>query len=83
VEFDAHGWHDHFGSWSAATEGEVFDRALACIDDLLRERLVVATRFLFGRPMWSRAVRVERLRRPRFGRVEIRSWAGSRDATLP
>ena len=52
------------------------------IEDLLGDRFVVVIRLFFGRPAWSRAVRVGRVRRPLVGRVEAYSWSGAQDATV-
>ena len=82
VDFGPHGWHDHFGEWSGKDEGAIFAAALAFIADLLAERVVLATRCLFGRPVWSRPMRADRLRKPLFGRLEVYSWSGGRDDVL-
>jgi hypothetical protein len=82
VDFGPRGWHDHFGSSSGQTEDAAFAAALAFIDDLMAERVVIVTRVLFGRPLWSRAVEATRLRRPLVGRVEVCSWTGRGDGML-
>ena len=82
VDFGPSGWHDHFISESGPQESVAFGRALGFIGDLIAERVVVTTRVLFGRPAWSRAVRVEHLRRPRFGQLDVYSWSGSRDGLV-
>jgi len=82
VDFGRHGWHDHFGSSSGQSESAAFGAALALIEDLMTERVVVVTRVLFGRPVWSRAVDAARVRRPLIGRVEVCSWRGRDDETL-
>lgn len=82
VDFGEHGWHEHFGTESAKNEEAVFAKALAFIEDLLSDRLVIVTRIFLGRPFWTRAVEATRVRRPVVGRLEVRSWTGAADATL-
>jgi hypothetical protein len=82
VDFGEHGWHEHFGRESGKTDEAVFTKALAFIEDLLSDRLVLVTRIFFSRPVWTRAIEATRVRRPVVGRVEIRSWTGAADATL-
>jgi hypothetical protein len=82
IDFGPHGWHEHFGPWRGPSDEVVFAAALAFIEDLLADRLVVVTRVFFGRPVWSRAVEASRVRKPWVGRVEVYSWSGARDATL-
>ena len=82
VDFGEHGWHEHFGAESGKTEEAAFAKALAFIEDLLSERLVVVTRILFSRPAWTRAIEATRVRRPLIGRIEVRSWTGAADAML-
>ena len=77
VDFGPRGWHEHF-PFNAGSENEVFDRAIALIDDLIAERVVIITRVVFGWLKWSRAVRVSELRPPSLGTVEIYSWTGMR-----
>lgn len=82
VDFGPRSWHEHFGRWSGPNEEVVFGVALAFIEDLLTERVVVVTRTFFGRPAWSRAIPVTRVRRPLIGGVEVYSWSGARDDML-
>ena len=79
VDFGGEGWHEHFGTWSGRTENDVFRVALDFIDDLVSDRIVVVTRVMFGKRLWSRALGANRLRRPRFGKLEVRSWSGRLD----
>jgi hypothetical protein len=55
IDFGEHGWHENFGH-PGATEEAVFAKALAFIEDLLSDRLLVVTRIFLGRPFWTRAV---------------------------
>ena len=81
VDFGEHGWHEHFGA-DGKTEEVAFTKALAFIEDLLSERVVVVTRIFFARPVWTRAIEATRVRPPLIGRVEVRSWTGAADAML-
>jgi hypothetical protein len=83
IDFGPHGWHEHFGEWSGSSESAIFDTALRFLDDLLNDRVVVITRRLFGRPMWTEAIRADRVRPPLFGRLEVYSWSGKLDTRLP
>jgi hypothetical protein len=82
VDFGQHGWHEHFGPESASGEEAVFAKAIAFIEDLLSDRLVVVTRIFLGWRVWTRALEATRVRRPVIGRVEVCSWSGAADATL-
>jgi hypothetical protein len=82
VDFGQQGWHEHFGPGTATDEAGIFDAAIGFIDDLLNDRKVVATRYLFGRPLWSRAMDASRAHAPLFGRTAVISWSGRKDATL-
>ena len=68
IDFGPHGWHDHFDVGAS----------LAFIDDLMSDRVVIATRFLFGMRAWSRPVAAD-ARPPRFGQLEVYSWTGKHD----
>jgi hypothetical protein len=80
IDFGPTGWHDHFDAARSPRAAYEFRESLAFIADLLGERVVVTTRFLFGKRSWSRPQRTEHLRSPRFGRLEIYSWTGKHDA---
>jgi hypothetical protein len=82
IDFGPYAWHEHFGPWSGRNEDAVFDAALRFIADLMAERVAIATRILFGRAIGSWIVGEKTPTRPWFGRVEIYSWRGGRDATL-
>lgn len=78
VDFGADGWHEHFMPAADGDAGTACAAALRLIDDLLADRVVVATRHLAGRRLWSRAVR-HPVRRPRLGSITVVSWSGARD----
>jgi hypothetical protein len=83
VDFGPHGWHEHFGEWSGSGESAIFDAALRFLDDLMNDRVVVITRRLFGRPMWTEAIPAGSVQRPLIGGVDVYSWSGRLDARLP
>ena len=76
IDFGPRGWHEHFGPLNAGNEDEVFDRALAFIDDLIADRIVIITRMFFGWSAWSRAIRVSEFRPPKLGTVKAHWWSG-------
>src|SRR5690348_8563249 len=49
------------------------------VDDLLDDRVVVASRYVFGRRVWTHVSRSDSLRPPRFGTQEVVSWSGALD----
>lgn len=82
IGFEPGFWHEHVLCTRTSDEPRLFDAALRLIDDLLSERTVVATRYWFGRPFLTRAIAPDRMQRPWWGRTEVVSWTGTRDATL-
>ena len=82
IDFGPHGWHEHFLPAAYADEASACTAALRFIEDLLTDRKVIATRYLFGRPVWGRALEAARAHAPLFGQTRIVSWSGTRDATL-
>ncbi|HJQ21534.1 MAG TPA: hypothetical protein VJ867_14390 [Gemmatimonadaceae bacterium] len=75
IDFGAH-WHEHLGVWTSAEEQLVFDKALQRIDDLVNDRVVIVSRFVFGRHAWSRALPLAEVRRAFSGRRSVTSWSG-------
>ncbi|HET9426366.1 MAG TPA: hypothetical protein VFO55_13435 [Gemmatimonadaceae bacterium] len=82
VAFGADGWHEHFGPEEHGGEEPAISAALRVVADLLADRKVVVTRYLFGRRLWSRAVDATSVRAPRLGATRVTSWSGAGDATL-
>ena len=76
IDFGRHGWHTHFLFGTGASEETTTTEALAFIEDLIAERIVIVTRQVFGRSAWTRAVRTAEVRRPLIGRLEVASWTG-------
>lgn len=82
VDFGPDGWHQHFLPEAHDNDASALSAALRFIDGLLADRVVVATRYVAGRRLWSRAIEASP-RGPRFGTVKIISWSGGRDEILP
>lgn len=75
-------WHDHFFASRQEDQPRMLDAVVAAIDDIVRERRVIETRLVWGRPLWTIARRPGRLRRPLFGHSTVVSWTGALDAVL-
>lgn len=82
VDFGPDGWHQHFLPQAHGDDATACSAALRFIDDLVTDRVVVATRYIAGRRLWTRAIDATKVRGPRFGTTKIISWTGARDATL-
>ena len=82
VDLGPDGWHEHFLAQAHGYETSPCSAAIRFIDDLMTDCVLIATRFVAGRRLWSRAVEAGDVRVPRFGNTKIISWTGTRDATL-
>ena len=82
VDFGPDGWHQHFLPQAHADDASACTAAIGFIDDLMAERVVVATRSIGRWRLWSRAIDAGNVRSPRVGKMKIISWTGARDATL-
>ena len=83
IDFGPDGWHEHFLPQVHGSDAAAIDAALHFIDELLADRIVIATRYVLGVRLWSRAVHATTVRAPSIGATRIVSWSGTRDATLP
>lgn len=83
VDFGGDGWHQHFLAAAHRDEAAAQSAALRFVNDLLADRLLVATRHLGPWRLWSRPVDAARLSDPWVGSTTVISWSGARDATLP
>jgi hypothetical protein len=81
LDFGPH-WHEHLGPWTSSDESKVFDTAIARLDDIVHDRVVVVSRFVFGRHAWSRAMPAQQAHRAHLGRRAVTSWSGAKQPPL-
>jgi hypothetical protein len=81
VEYDR--WHAHYDCWSDVPHEDAFNDFLACVHDLLLERIAVAVTMRGGDWAGSQIIELgEEPDVPGPGQhVYVRSWLGNRDSS--
>lgn len=82
VGFGSQGWHTHYGGFIDSDESTAFAESIETVEAIISEELAIATSFRGGDVTSSYTIYVdEELDFRRADRIEVLSWAGTRNAS--